>query len=108
VLPLFLICQRHGAACRKRTALPGSLTRNAPTTFSFGLRNATRTIDHLIAQHMHPSSADDEFVGMMDYVAESFHDLLVEILGRSLTLTPAGEPSPLARMFHGRHPRGAC
>jgi hypothetical protein len=25
---------------------------------------------------MHPSSADDEFVGMVDYIIESFHDLL--------------------------------
>jgi hypothetical protein len=26
---------------------------------------------------MHPSSVDDEFMGMTDYVMESFHDLLV-------------------------------
>jgi hypothetical protein len=25
---------------------------------------------------MHPSSANDEFMGMMDYIMESFHDLL--------------------------------
>jgi hypothetical protein len=25
---------------------------------------------------MHPSSTDNEFMGMMDYVVESFHDLL--------------------------------
>jgi hypothetical protein len=25
---------------------------------------------------MHPPSADDEFMGMMDYVVESFHNLL--------------------------------
>jgi hypothetical protein len=54
----------------------GSLTQNVPTVFPFGLCNAARTIDHLIAQRMHPSSADDGFVGMTDYVAESFHDLL--------------------------------
>jgi hypothetical protein len=44
--------------------------------FLFVLRNVVRTIDHLIAQRMHPSSVDDEFVGMMDYITESFHDLL--------------------------------
>ena len=26
---------------------------------------------------MHPSLTDDEFVGMIEYVAESFHDILV-------------------------------
>jgi hypothetical protein len=26
---------------------------------------------------MHPSSADDKFVGMTDYFTESFHDLLM-------------------------------
>jgi hypothetical protein len=40
------------------------------------VHNVARTIDHLIAQRMHPSSADNEFVGMTDYVAESFHELL--------------------------------
>ena len=53
------------------------LTRSVPTVFPFGLRNAVRTIGHLVAQRMHPSPTDDEFVGMMDYVAESFHDLLM-------------------------------
>jgi hypothetical protein len=56
---------------------PGSVTRNAPIAFSFYLRNAARTIDHLIAQCMHPSFANDDFTGMMDYVAKSFHYLLV-------------------------------
>ena len=54
------------------------LTWNAPTAFPFGLRNATRTIGHLVAQRMHLSHTNDEFMGMMNYVAESFHDLLVE------------------------------
>jgi hypothetical protein len=38
---------------------PGSLNRNAPIAFSFGLRNAARTIDHLLAQRMHSSSVND-------------------------------------------------
>ena len=29
-----------------------------------------------MAQHMHPSPMNDEFVGMTEYVVESFHDLL--------------------------------
>jgi hypothetical protein len=56
---------------------PAYLARNALTMFSFGLCNATRTIDHLVAHHTHPYLTDDEFVGMADYIMESIHDLLV-------------------------------
>ena len=52
------------------------LTQSTPLAFPFGLRNAARTIGHLTAQCMHPSPTDDEFMGMMDYVTESFRDLL--------------------------------
>ena len=52
------------------------LTQGAPTTFSFGLRNATGTVGHLMAQRMHPSPTNDEFMGMTEYIMESFHDLL--------------------------------
>lgn len=57
---------------------PRSFTRNALTALLFGLRNAAGIIDHLVAQHMHPSSADNEFVGMTDYISESFYNLLAE------------------------------
>ena len=30
-----------------------------------------------MAQRMHPSPTNDEFVGMTEYVVESFHNLLV-------------------------------
>jgi hypothetical protein len=49
---------------------------NASTAFSFGLHNAAETVGHLIAQCTCPSSTDSEFVGMIDYVIESFYDLL--------------------------------
>ena len=52
------------------------LIRSALIAFSFGLRNATGIVGHLMVQRMHPSPTDNEFVGMMDYVVESFHDLL--------------------------------
>ena len=52
------------------------LTWDAPTTFPLGLRNAVRTIGHLTVQRMCPPPTDDEFVGMANYVMESFHDLL--------------------------------
>ena len=44
----------------------------------FGLRNAAKTIGHLVAQRTPPSPMNDEFVGMTEYVVESFHDFLAE------------------------------
>ena len=44
----------------------------------FGLYNAAETIGHLVAQRMILSPANDEFIGVIEHIAESFHDLLVE------------------------------
>ena len=44
----------------------------------FGLRNATATVSHLVAQHMIPPPTNDEFVGVIEHIMESFHDLLAE------------------------------
>ena len=43
----------------------------------FGLRHDVETVSHLVAQCMPPSPTNDEFVGMTEYIAESFHNLLV-------------------------------
>ena len=43
----------------------------------FGLCNAIETIGHLVVQRTPPSPMNDEFVGMTEYIVESFHDLLV-------------------------------
>ena len=51
-------------------------TQDAPIAFLFGLRNAARIVGHLVVQHMYPPPTDDEFMGMANYVAESFLDLL--------------------------------
>ena len=56
---------------------PEYLSRDALTAFPFGLRNAMRTAGHLAVQRMYPPPTDDEFVGMADYIVESFYDLLV-------------------------------
>jgi len=48
------------------------------TVLLFGLYNAAETIGHLVAQCMIPSPANDEFVGVIEHVIESFHDLLAE------------------------------
>jgi hypothetical protein len=78
---------------------PGSLTQNAPIAFPFGLRNAARTIDHLVAQCMDSSSTDDKFMGMMNYIAESFHNLLA---GNSEAISDSGS----SRGRH--HPSREC
>ena len=44
----------------------------------FGFYNATKTIGHLVAQCMIPSPVNDEFMGVIEHIMESFHDLLVE------------------------------
>ena len=54
---------------------PEYLTRDASAAFLFSLRNATRTVGHLVIQRMCSPPMDDEFMGMADYVVESFHDL---------------------------------
>jgi len=54
------------------------LIRSAPIVLPFGLRNAAATVSHLVAQRMVPPPTNDEFVGVIEHVAKSFHDLLVE------------------------------
>jgi hypothetical protein len=56
-------------------------------------------VGHLAAQRMRPPLVNDEFVGMADYVMESFYDLLMGILRGSPTPTLVGEPSSLTRVF---------
>ena len=53
------------------------LIQSAPTALPFGLRNTTETVGHLVAQRTPSSPMNDEFLGMTEYVVESFHDLLV-------------------------------
>ena len=54
-----------------------NLIWSAPTVLLFGLHNATETVGHLVAQQTPSSPTNDEFMGMTEYVMESFHDLLV-------------------------------
>ena len=44
----------------------------------FDLYNAVWTVGHLVAQRMIPPPTNDEFMGMIKHIAESFHDLLIE------------------------------
>ena len=50
---------------------------SAPTALPFGLRNAMETVGDLMAQRTPSSPMNDEFVGMTEYVVESFYDLLM-------------------------------
>ena len=50
--------------------------QKAPTVLLFGLHNAAETVGHLVAQRTPPSPMNEEFVGIVKYVIESFHDLL--------------------------------
>ena len=65
----------------------------------FGLRNSTATVSHLVAQRMIPSPVNNEFMGVIEHVAESFHNLLAEEPG-----LPSGSDS--SRGSH--HPSREC
>ena len=51
------------------------LIRSAPVALPSDLRNAVETAGHLVAQCTPPSPTNNEFVGMTEYIVESFHDL---------------------------------
>ena len=57
---------------------PDALMWDAPATFPFSLRNAADRVLRLVASHTATRLTDSEFVGMANYVSESFHDLLAE------------------------------
>jgi hypothetical protein len=48
--------------------------RGIPTRFPFGLRNGARDAHRLTAAFFGSTPMDGKFVGMMDYISESFHD----------------------------------
>jgi hypothetical protein len=51
------------------------LTRSVPTTFLFSLCNAVQDAQRLIALCFDLLPTDSEFLGMTDYISESFQDL---------------------------------
>jgi hypothetical protein len=52
--------------------------RGIPMRFPFGLRNAAGDTHRLAATFFGLTPKDGEFVGITDYISESFHDLLAE------------------------------
>ena len=60
-----------------------------------------------MAQRMHPSPTDDEFMGMMDYIAKSFHYLLMGYLETiSDSDSSRGSHHPLRECFMVGTPEG--
>jgi len=83
------------------------LIRRAPTALPSGLRNAAETIGHPVVQRTPPSPANDEFVGMTEYVAESFHDLLTgESKSPSSSDSSRGNHHPSRECFMAGTPEG--
>ena len=54
------------------------LIQSAPIVLPFGLHNTAVTVSHLVAQRMVPPPMNNEFVGVIEHITESFHDLFVE------------------------------
>ena len=73
----------------------------------FGLRNNAETVGHLVAQRMPPSPVNDEFMGMTEYVMESFHDLLIgELESPSNSDSNRGSHQPSHECFMVGTPEG--
>ena len=73
-----LVRQHHDVACRGRAALPRIPHSEPPTTLPSSLRNIAETVGHPMAQRTPSSPMNDEFMGMTEYVMESFHNLPME------------------------------
>ena len=55
---------------------PEHLIWSALTMLPFGLHNTVGTVSHLVAQRMIPPPMNNKFVGVIEHIVESFHDLL--------------------------------
>ena len=76
-------------------------------TLPSGLHNATEIVGHLVAQRTPPSPTNDEFVRMTEYVAESFHDLLIGELESPSNSNPSrGSHHPSREYFMAGTPEG--
>lgn len=62
------------------------------TAYPFGLRNSVDVISSYVAQRMHPSNTNDEFMGMVDYASELVYDLL-ETDSEPLSGSPSSDES---------------
>jgi len=89
------------------TLSPEHSARSAPMALPFGLRNAAATVSHLVAQRTIPSPTNNEFMGMIEHVTESFHDLLAEELeSHSGSNSSRGRHHPSRECFMTGTPEG--
>jgi len=56
---------------------------SSPTALPFCLRNTAATVSHLVARRMVLPPANNEFMGVIEHVTESLHNLLTEEPGLS-------------------------
>ena len=73
---------------RRLTLSPEHPTWSTPIVLLFGLCNTTATVSHLVAQRMIPPPTNNEFMGVIEHITESIHDLLAEEPG-----SPSGSNS---------------
>ena len=73
-------------------------TQSASIVLPFGLYNAVTTVSHLVAQRMIPFPTNNEFVGVIEHVTESLHDLAEE----------PGSPSGSDSSRRSHHPSWEC
>ena len=105
--PHLLIRQCHDTACQRRAALPRIPHPEHPDNAPIWSAQCRRDHCHLVAQPMLPFPMNDEFVGMTEYVMESFHDLLA---GESGSLSDSdssrGSHHPSRECFMAGTPEG--
>ena len=83
------------------------LIRSTPTALQLELRNVTETVGHLVAQCTPPPPMNDEFMGMIEYIMESFHDLLAgELESPSDSDSSRGSHHPSRECFMAGTPEG--
>ena len=57
--------------------------RSTPTALSFDLRNVAATTSHLVARSMVLPPMNNKFMGVIEHIIESLHNLLIEEPGSS-------------------------
>jgi hypothetical protein len=76
--------------------------------FPFGLLNAAKDAHRLVVAPFGSSPTHGEFMGMMDYISESFHDLLPrESEAISDSGSSGGSHQPSRECFMARVPEGS-
>ena len=95
----FLFANVMTQLARGEPLSPEYLIRSAPTVLLFSLRNAAETVGHLVAQRTPRSPTNDEFMGMAEYITESFHDLAGESESPSDSDSSRGSHHPSRECF---------